>query len=248
MKTRLRMYCVSCLVTLGAVQLSAQTYHWIHSSENDTWQQSTVRLKSEVNTLPDVSVDGKAKIATFKTWGVTFNELCWDALGVLTREEQDEILKKVFAPDGDLRIGRGRISLGANDYARSWYSCDEVEGDFELRYFNIDRDKQAIIPFIRAAQTRYLRTYANYFCKFIDAYKAEGIPIDMVMYQNEAYSYTPYPGCAWTAEGTILFNRDYLAPALKKAHPEVKLYLGTLNTSGSHPAAASRLELHLFRE
>lgn len=310
MKTRLRMYCVSCLVTLGAVQLSAQTYHWIHSSENDTWQQSTVRLKSEVNTLPDVSVDGKAKIATFKTWGVTFNELCWDALGVLTREEQDEILKKVFAPDGDLRIGRGRISLGANDYARSWYSCDEVEGDFELRYFNIDRDKQAIIPFIRAAQKynpaltfwvspwsppswlkingdypvlsspanhlspkldyllygnvggttnpdemklvgerkgkfprqlattdymiqdpRYLRTYANYFCKFIDAYKAEGIPIDMVMYQNEAYSYTPYPGCAWTAEGTILFNRDYLAPALKKAHPEVKLYLGTLNTN-----------------
>lgn len=116
MKTRLKMYCVSCLVTLGAVQLSAQTYHWIHSSENDTWQQSIVRLKSEVNTLPDVSVDGKAKIATFKTWGVTFNELCWDALGVLTREEQDEILKKVFAPDGDLRIGRGRISLGANDY------------------------------------------------------------------------------------------------------------------------------------
>ena len=41
---------------------------------------------------------------------------------------------------------------GANDYARSWYSCDEVEGDFELRYFNINRDKQTIIPFIRAAQ------------------------------------------------------------------------------------------------
>ena len=39
-----------------------------------------------------------------------------------------------------------------NDYARSWYSCDEVEGDLELRYFNIDRDKTSIIPFIRAAQ------------------------------------------------------------------------------------------------
>ena len=42
--------------------------------------------------------------------------------------------------------------MNANDYARSWYSCDEVEGDLELRYFNIDRDKQTIIPFIRAAQ------------------------------------------------------------------------------------------------
>ena len=78
---------------------------------------------------------------------------------------------------------------------------------------------------------RYLNAYANYFCRFIDAYKEQGIPIDMVMYQNEAYSYTPYPGCAWTAEGTIRFNRDYLAPALKCNHPEVKLYLGTFNTN-----------------
>ena len=81
-----------------------------------------------------------------------FNELCWDALGLLTRTEQDEILYNIFSPQGDLRITRGRISMGANDYARSWYSCDEVEGDFELRYFNINRDKQTIIPFIRAAQ------------------------------------------------------------------------------------------------
>jgi glucosylceramidase len=78
---------------------------------------------------------------------------------------------------------------------------------------------------------RYLQAYANMFCKFIDLYAEENIPIDMVMYQNEAYSYTPYPGCAWTAEGTIRFNRDYLAPTLKEKHPEVKLYLGTFNTN-----------------
>lgn len=78
---------------------------------------------------------------------------------------------------------------------------------------------------------RYLQTYANYFCKFIDAYKEQGIPIDMIMYQNEAYSYTPYPGCAWTAEGTVRFNVEYLAPTLKKHHPEVTLYLGTFNTN-----------------
>jgi glucosylceramidase len=78
---------------------------------------------------------------------------------------------------------------------------------------------------------RYLQAYANMFCRFIDLYAEENIPIDMVMYQNEAYSYTPYPGCAWTAEGTIRFNRDYLAPTLKAKHPDVKLYLGTFNTN-----------------
>ncbi len=39
---------------------------------------------------------------------------------------------------------------------------------------------------------RYLKTYADYFCKFISMYEEQGIPVDMVIYQNEAYSYTPY--------------------------------------------------------
>ena len=128
MKTKLKpiSFCGAFLM-LAAIGANAQSYNWISSTEDE-------------------------KIVTFKAWGTTFNELDWDALGVLTRNEQDEILHNVFSPEGDLRITRGRISMGANDYARSWYSCDEVEGDFELRYFNIDRDKQAIIPFIRAAQ------------------------------------------------------------------------------------------------
>ena len=238
-----------------------------------------------------------------------FNELDWDALLMLTRDEQEEIMYNLFAPQGDLKFTRGRISMNCNDYGRSWYSCDEVQGDLELRYFNIERDKRSIIPLIRAAQKynsaltfwaapwsppswmkinndypvvssrhnhanpnidyllygsvegidenemqflgerkgkfprrlatqdyfiqdpRYLQAYANYFCKFIDAYKEQGVNIDMIIYQNEAYSYTPYPGCAWTAEGTVCFNRDYLAPTLRSRHPEVKLYLGTFNTN-----------------
>lgn len=78
---------------------------------------------------------------------------------------------------------------------------------------------------------RYLQAYADMFCKFIELYAEENVPIDMVMYQNEAYSYTPYPGCAWTAEGTVRFNRDFLVPTLRKRHPEVKTYIGTFNTN-----------------
>ena len=78
---------------------------------------------------------------------------------------------------------------------------------------------------------RYLQAYADMFCKFIDLYAQENILIDMVMYQNEAYSYTAYPGCAWTAEGTLRFNRDYLIPTMRKKHPEVDVNIGTLNTN-----------------
>jgi glucosylceramidase len=80
-------------------------------------------------------------------------------------------------------------------------------------------------------EPRYLQSYANMFCKFIDLYAEENIPIDMVMYQNEAYSYTPYPGCAWTAEGTLRFNRDFLIPTIRAKHPEVEVNIGTLNTN-----------------
>ena len=48
---------------------------------------------------------------------------------------------------------------------------------------------------------RYLKAYAGYFCKFIDAYKAQGVPIDMVIYQNEAYSYTPLSGLRVDSRG-----------------------------------------------
>lgn len=304
---QLLLAAAAAMLTAG---LHAQTFLHTSSTEGNLWQQTKVKLQSAARQTPAVETDGTEEGSTFKAWGATFNELDWDALQLLTRDEQDDILRRVFSPEGDLRIARGRVSMGANDYARSWYSCDEMEGDFELRHFNIDRDKQAIIPFIRAAQKynpgltcwvspwcppswmkingdypvlsspynnlpekmnyllygkvggqvdedemkltgertgkfpkqlattdfmiqdpRYLQAYADMFCKFIDAYAEQGITIDMVMYQNEAYSYTPYPGCAWTAEGTVRFNRDYLAPTLRSRHPEVKLYLGTFNTN-----------------
>ena len=295
---------------LSALGASAQTATWFSSTENAEWQkQKNLKLSDKPESTPLVTVDNTSKGHTLKHWGTTFNELDWDAFLALSREEQDALMHNIFSPDGDLRFTRGRIGMNCNDYGRSWFSCDEVKGDLELRYFNIDRDKTGIIPLIRAAQKynpaltfwaspwsppswmkingdypvvsshtnnadpkidyllfgsvdeidedemkflgerdkqfprrlatqdyfiqdpRYLQAYANYFSKFVDAYKEQGVPIDMVIYQNEAYSYTPYPGCAWTAEGTVKFNRDYLAPTLKKNNPDVQVYLGTFNTN-----------------
>lgn len=71
---------------------------------------------------------------------------------MLTKEQKQEILQNIFAPDGDLKISMGRIPMNANDYARNWYSCDEVPGDFQLKYFNINRDKTSLIPYIKEAQ------------------------------------------------------------------------------------------------
>ncbi len=298
-------------VMLTCISLTsfAQEVRWISSTDNHFWTEQKTSLSAKPASTAVLEVTGKEPGMEFQAFGTCFNELDWDALNMLTRTEQEEVMSRIFSPNGELRFTRGRLSMNANDYARSWYSCDEVAGDFQLRYFNIERDKRNIIPLIRAAQRyqpnlkfwmspwcppswmkingdypvrsskynkldpqqdyilyegaldtdpnevmlagqqkgkfpqklavnnfmiqdpRYLQAYANMFCRFIDLYKEQGVTIDRVMYQNEAYSYTPYPGCVWTAEGTIRFNKQYLAPTLKKLHPDVQLYLGTFNTN-----------------
>ena len=94
--------------------------------------------------------------------------------------------------------------------------------DSEKTYENVFPGKLTVNDYL-IQDPRYLQTYANYFCKFIDAYAEEGIPVTQVMFQNESWSYTPYPGCAWTPEGIIRFNAEYLAPTLKEKHPDVDL-------------------------
>ncbi|MBN2165452.1 MAG: glycoside hydrolase family 30 protein [Marinilabiliaceae bacterium] len=266
-----------------SMTINAQNVKWIASKENAVWKESKVRLQRKATKQPDLEVNGDTKLSVFNAWGATFNELGWDALNVLPEEEKQSIIEKIYSPSGDLKFTIGRFSMNANDYAREWYSCDTVAGDFELKYFNIDRDKTTLIPYIKQAQKnnpgltfwispwsppawmkinqhyacmsskyndlpeersvgaldydmfiqspRYLDAYARYFCKFIDAYKEQDIPITKVMYQNEAYSFwTPYPGCSWSAEGTARFNGEYLAPALAKNHPEIDLFFGSINS------------------
>ena len=292
-------------VSMGA---AAQTYTHYTTTEGNEWQQSSQKLSKKAVAEPVLTITGSEQGHAIKAWGTCFNELDLDALELLKPEEQEEVMRRLFDPNGDLKFTRGRLTMNANDYSRAWYSCDTVAGDFALKYFNIEHDKVNVIRLIKKAQKyqphmtfwvspwsppawmkinqdypvmssqwnkqpkekdyllfgggkvdetevmlagqqkglfpkrlatqnyfiqepRYLQAYADMFCKFIDLYAAENIPIDMVMYQNEAYSYTAYPGCAWTAEGTLRFNRDYLIPTIQKKHPEVEVNIGTLNTN-----------------
>ena len=71
----------------------------------------------------------------------------------------------------------------------------------------------------------YLRAYASYFGRFIDAYRELGIPIDMVMPQNEFNSAQVFPSCTWTPDGLVRFVRE-LGPQMRERGVEV--FLGTL--------------------
>ncbi|MCM3695966.1 glycoside hydrolase family 30 protein [Microbacterium oleivorans] len=71
----------------------------------------------------------------------------------------------------------------------------------------------------------HLAAYAAYFGRFVDAYAELGIPITMVMPQNEFNSAQIFPSCTWTPEGLAAFVR-HLGPEM--ARRGVDVFLGTL--------------------
>lgn len=74
-------------------------------------------------------------------------------------------------------------------------------------------------------EPKYFDAYARYFGKYIDAYRAEGINVGMVMQQNEFNSAQNFPSCTWTPEGLARFIQ-HLGPEMEKRGVEV--FFGTL--------------------
>jgi glucosylceramidase len=69
--------------------------------------------------------------------------------------------------------------------------------------------------------------YANYFVKFLEAYKAEGVEINAVTVQNEtdAEQEGHMSACLWAQEQEMEFAARFLAPALRKASMNTKIWL-----------------------
>ena len=72
-----------------------------------------------------------------------------------------------------------------------------------------------------------LPSYAQYFVKFLEGYKAEGVAIDAVTVQNEtdAEQGGRMPACVWAQEMEMEFAARYLGPALRKSGLATKLWV-----------------------
>jgi glucosylceramidase len=75
-------------------------------------------------------------------------------------------------------------------------------------------------------KTEYYASYANYFVKYIQGMKAEGITIDAITIQNEPLNDKNTPSMLMQAEEQAQFIRDHLGPAFKAAgiHTKIILY------------------------
>jgi glucosylceramidase len=121
----------------NALVTSASGAYW----KTATWTEGTGTATVTINATK-----------TYQTWdgfGGAFNELGWSYL--TTKALQDQALQLLFGVDG-AHFAWGRIPIGASDYATDRYTLNETSGDTAMTNFSIARDKQKLIPYIKAAQ------------------------------------------------------------------------------------------------
>jgi glucosylceramidase len=99
----------------------------------------------------DVSVDPSRKLQVIEGFGGAFNEQGWAALALLDEAGREAVLRTLFHPNEGLRFNICRTPIGASDYALDRYTLDETPDDYQMEHFSIDRDRQRLLPYIKAA-------------------------------------------------------------------------------------------------
>ena len=131
---------------------------WIASTENEPWKEVCSSTECEGEKLELGERIGKPLFG----FGCCISEICVEAVERLPSELQNEIFDELFGKDG-CSFSFCRLPIGANDFAESWYSYNEHEGDYDMEHFSAERDRKYIIPAIKKAQQRSenLRFFAS---------------------------------------------------------------------------------------
>jgi glucosylceramidase len=76
-------------------------------------------------------------------------------------------------------------------------------------------------------RNHYLPVYAEYYLKFLQAYAAEGVPVQALTSQNELDTDQDgkMPACIWPQEYEIQFVRDHLGPLLEQSGIPTKIWV-----------------------
>ena len=76
-------------------------------------------------------------------------------------------------------------------------------------------------------RNQYFAVYAKYYLKFLQAYAAEGVPVQALTSQNEVDTDQDgrMPACLWGEEYEIQFVRDHLGPLLESSGQQTKIWI-----------------------
>lgn len=193
-----------------------------------------------------ITVDEGARFQTVEGIGSSMTDASAWTLLQMDEPVREAVLKRVFAPESGGGLSLVRIHMNSCDFSRRTYSCCDTPGDFDLRTFNIDYDRECVIPMLKRvvalrpdvrivvspwSAPAWMKTngdmcgggelkrecravWAEFFCRFIEAYAREGIPIWGLTVNNESYYEAKWEAMIWPEDAQREFVRDHLGPAL----------------------------------
>lgn len=179
-----------------------------------------------------------------KGFGGAFTEAASTTLDKLSEENREKILKLYFDPEEGIGYNFGRVHINSCDFSLGNYTCvEEGDKDLStfnikrdegslipmikgaMKYNDIDMFASPWSPpsYMKTnnkmnnggkLKEEYFELWAEYFVKFIEAYKKHGIDITMVTVQNEPKAVQTWDSCVYTAEEERDFVKNYLGKKL----------------------------------
>jgi glucosylceramidase len=96
-------------------------------------------------------VDTSRRFQVIEGFGGAFTEAAATVWQGLPAPVQAQFLRDCFDPVAGHGYTLCRVHMNSCDFALGNYAHAEVAGDFALEHFSIERDRRALLPFIRAA-------------------------------------------------------------------------------------------------
>lgn len=200
-----------------------------------------------INIYPEITYQ------TFLGFGGAFTEATGYAIKQLSQEKQNQVLNDYFSKDG-LNYSLGRLPIGSTDFSPKSYSYSYKEdlSDFSIekdKEYILPIVKSALeinpnLQFLSSPWSppkfmksnkmlvlggklieKYKKTMANYFAKYLTAYKNEGIDIKYVTVQNEPNAIQVWESCLYNSEEEMAFATNYLYPTLRSNNIQTKILI-----------------------
>lgn len=189
-----------------------------------------------------------------KGFGGAFTEAASTTLDKLSPENREKILKMYFDPEEGIGYNFGRVHINSCDFSLGNYSCveenDETLETFNIerdkgslipmikdamKYGNIRIFASPWSPpaYMKTngemnhggkLKEEYFELWSEFYVKFIEAYKKEGINIWGITVQNEPKAVQTWDSCVYTAEEERDFVKNYLGEKMKKIGVKVMFW------------------------
>jgi glucosylceramidase len=111
-----------------------------------------LQAQASAATLPEVTVDSSRQFQSLLGFGGAFTEAAAVSWLALPLAQQEAALRDCFSAADGHGYGLCRVHMGSCDFALGNYAHVEQPGDVALAGWSIERDRQALLPMIKAAQ------------------------------------------------------------------------------------------------